>query len=290
MSYHHNDPERELFKFYDRVRLHLDDLDLEKDDTHKVQSYDQRSCDKPSEAELFGFITKDEFIKVLNSYDEQQRSQNLQDKPVACDKIVGGNYAKLLYSKPGFHHLNSTSHLVKSLEIRNIHRSSFLVGHSTFCANKDEEISGLKETQKNMLIKQITDRAIEYINSNQLDLACKEINRAYNLDSRNGDVLATRGRYYMAKNDHVDAIKFFKSALNHKPHDENNIRFYLSDSLYQQGVVQYNRTEYKKARDLLSDALKYNLDNQGAKLHKNLCEDRLRAATSFSNKHPAYRK
>lgn len=287
---HLTNPNKELGKFYQTVCLHLDDLELRPEDIINTQKNENLSSDKPLEEELYGKIMKDEFIKILNLYEKQQESQELQEKPVTCNGVVGGSYAKLLFSKTGFHHPGSTSYLVKHLQIRNVHRNSFLGGHSTFCPTSDEELAGLKKNHDKILIKQITDRALNYIDSNQLDLAKKEITAAYNMDERNGDVLATRGRYYSARKEYSTAVRFLKSALDHGPHNEHDVRMHLSDTLYFYGLASYRRRDFKDAKRLLTDALEYNPSNEGARLHKNLCEDELQKSTLFAQKPPMYRK
>ena len=273
-------------KFYAKIRPHLQDTEPEQLPSNTVEPSIAGSPDD----KLFGRIREEELAKILHSYEEQQQIPTKIEKPVLCDTVNGRSFEKLLHSKPGFHHQGSTAYLVKKLGIPDVKRNSFLGGFSTYALCEEESLTGLKKSHNLMLLRKSLKKAQIQLSKKEYGSAKSQIDRALKLDPSSSEAFAMRGNYYASTDRHPQAIDDFKRSLAGQLEDRDSVKRNLSNSLYVQGMAMYHRREWRGALVLFNESLRYDASNDGAKLHKGLCEGQIRSETSYTSKSQSYRK
>lgn len=280
--------ERDLNNFYSKIRAHLDEP-LFQDDDHKPNI---GLKDVPDE-NFYGKISKEEFEKVLNSYEKQQECTNTKDAPVACDREAGQSFAKLLFSKKGFHCLGSTRYLTSDLGIKDADRCSFLAGISSYKIDRYEDVQGLRKNHRRLLVKMFLDEAKKHLNKDTPAIreAKDEIIKALRVNPRSADALSVRGRYNFITNNFQEASRDFGEALRGELEDEDRdyIKLQLSESLCSHALANfYHKGDHRGAVPVFTEALRYNPQNESAKLHLGICEDKIRSS-GFRTSIPNYR-
>lgn len=268
---------REHLKFYRKIRRHLDSIETDAD--HHLNQNIRASCGDVPEDKLFGNVTKEEFQSILNVYDARQNNDETKDKPVSCGEVFGQSYEKLLFSKQGFHHSGSTAYLVENLGVKDASRSSFLGGLSTYSVSPDDKIDGLIKNQLRVGVKQTVREANELLDASSFDAAKDLLSKASKLIPNDADVIAAQGRHAALTLEWPSAIEFFKRSLSLGPSNKESIAAHLSDALYQHGYKLYSSNRLSEAVAVFEDSLEYNPNNSGSMLHRNLCNDRIRANT-----------
>lgn len=287
-------------RFYQGLRPTIDALEQELDlDGHQSESA-PLSCDIPSE-KLYGQIKIDNFKKILDSYEQcqgnKQSPEDIVEQTVSCDTDTYKNFAQLLHSKPSFHHPGSTDYLIKDLQITNLQRLS-LLGHSFGVSNfRFEEAENLEELLKkrrNEMMKDNLIAAHEYLDKQLYKDAWREIELALKIDSKNGNALATRGRYFLKSHKHQQAIDDYRNALKANSDDKRQVERELAKALEQLGEIHFHKHEYSLAKDKFTEALELGSENPDlTTLHRNICEDKIKFGMKQSPFGPikeAYRK
>lgn len=266
-GYRTSNPEsRAISKFYDRIRSHLDDIE--------PPTLDEATpiCDRLKdikEEDVYGVISKPEFEAILKSYDDQS------EKPTKCDRFEAGSFAKLLYSKPGFHHPAATAYLVGQLKLKDKNRDSFLGGHSTYKTSEENSITNIRMFQQKNYIRERTKELLDALESEETPNIEKEIENLFRMDRRNANILAVSGRYNMK-------MRFFEPAIKHLKEAEalgcdhiELVRKYLSEALYHKGVELFSKSVYEQAHEIFWQSLVYNSANKGSELHMQMCTDKI---------------
>lgn len=291
----------EFTKFFEKIRSSFNDFKIVPDQpskpTHSGCNYKKSS--EFSEEVLFGKIEKNDFEKILNAYERQQQHNDLKEKPVICD-VFGRSYQKLLFSRPGFHHLRSTDHLIGELGINDVERNSFLAGISVFSSPTWEDLRSLRNRRNRMTAESYARRARDFTMKGDSHNATICIERASKLDPDCGEVLAVRAMIYLRNRDHPKAVEYFKKAIpyinspscSYTQGEKNRVYLEFSDALCEVGLAHYLRGDYSSAIVEFDNALFHNRDCQLAKLHKELAANQLANRPRFASStvRPAYRK
>lgn len=269
--------EREIRSFYEKVRFHLDLLETlphEDDSSETVEDVE----------DLYGEITKEEFAKILESYERQQENEETRDEPVNCKEVFGHNFARLLYSKSGFHHLGSTSFLVNDLRLNDVNRNSFLNGHASYALNEDEKLDYLLELQKKKAVLIHATKAHEYMDDKQLELAIGEIEEARKLNPKSGDYLSAQARMLVLERRYSDAIRTFEDAQQNNPQDHERLSKHYLQALVTYSDNEYHKKNYQKGLALSSKALSLDPSNKEAELIRGLCNHNIHQRSNFGGR------
>lgn len=231
------------------------------------------SKDVPLE-DIFGLISRDEVTHLLDLYERQQQS-NLKDKPVISDQLIGGSFAKLLYSKPGFHNPGSTSYLINDLKIKDINRDSLLGGQSNFVVSEGQSLSGLKKQQINLRIVDGAKLIHENLDKHQVDKAREELMKIRQLNRDHPDVLAASGIINVHSKTYDLAVEELKAALNTGCNHPIKASYCLSVALFELGSQHFHRGEYQKSLTFFQESLLYDKNNASSILHLKLAQDKI---------------
>lgn len=283
------DTSPEVEEFYKRIRSHLNDPNA-----HFGQS---QSCTRPSNEFQrsknleYGIVDKETMSKILNSYKEQQSQSSRRSEPVTCRGITGRNYSEHLHSRHGFYNMNSTRYLTEDLKIKDVDRYTFLGGLSDFKPPPNMTIQHLKENFRKFSLEQGINRAFEYLDAREIDMAQEQASKLLEIDSDNSDVRGVIGACHLLRQDHEKAIPELKRSLSGRPIRHTQILSYLADSLYLRGMSFYRRSDFNSALSSYHECLRYKNDHDGAILHKGLCETQLHNKSNlFTHRSLTYRK
>lgn len=267
----------EFTKFFQKIRPNIDTLeqDLGPDGEPRRTSHLR---DVP-ENKIYGLVEKQEFKKYLDTYEAQQNDQessedNRDNRPVSLKaKDCKSSFAQLLHSKPAFHHPGSTDYLVKQLQINDVERRSLLGGNSDYKLEEKDTLRDILFSRNDKLVESHVNAARGHIENRKLNEAWEEIEMAFKVDKKNGNVLATRGKYYIKLKKYQEAIDDLKNALQYKPKDPRQIREDLADALGSQGLVHHQLSQYQQAKDRFEEALELNCGNvEFHRLNRDMCE------------------
>lgn len=291
-SYQFSRPkDRELIGFYEKIRLQY--ADVENNNRAKQHHDAIRLVDTPEE-KIFGKVSKEDFLQILDSYARQQSSRGLEEKAVDCDKVDGGNYAKHLFSRPGFHHMGSTAYLAEDLNLEYIQKNSFLGGHHSYTLGEDDNIQALRKSYKTGDVRRSLAKITRHLENDENDQAKREIDKILSIDPKCGDALTARSRYYFKIHRFRDAINDMEESLKYKIADHANARKLLSDYYFEYGLTLYNRRDDRRqleaACEAFRESLQNNERNQGAKMHWEMCRSLLNQRNNSFTQRPAYRR
>lgn len=281
----YNPKARLLSKFYARLRNHINELQDDSSLDFQVDPIDATKGDGQHipEDRLHANITRQEFEEILAAYERQRQDPKNKNKPVSCNKVVGGSYAKLLFSKPGFHNLDSTSYLVKDLSIIDLQRDSFLGGHMKYAQRAEDDIKSLLKVQERMQMREIAAQAETLLAQMEWQELEKLIEDMAKIDKNNPDFLWTRGRYYLAKSEPNKGVEDLRRALESRPQD-TEIKKWLSDGLLSLSQRQYQMRQFQHAYNICREALEIYPSNTAAQLHSNMCRGKINLGTPFAPK------
>lgn len=250
---------------------------------HSLQTFnttverDKQSFKGKKEEEIYGVISKKEFDLILSQYDKLQAKQDTENDSVKCDQVKGGSLARLLFSKPGFHHPDSTIYLIDELKIRDKNRDSFLGGYSNNCPSSQDRIDSLLERQKRMHIREeartlynLLEKKTEAV-GNFTESVCELVR----LDPLNGDALGVRGKFSLEGKNYEHAIIDLESSLRYGCWDEATLKKDLSIAYYEEAARQYARNQYRDAFDKYTMALHHDNTHEGARLGLSMCHGKL---------------
>lgn len=281
---------RMLNKLYSRLRTYCTQESQEDPSASQLALRDEHDPRKIPEDKLYGQISKEDFEKILQVYDSRQSTSSKdKDKPVQCDKVPGKSYAKLLFSRPGFHNMDSTSYLVDDLRIKDTQRDSFLGGHTKYDTNRDDNIANLMRIQQSIMLNNMSKQAQQLMDNKMTKEANQVIKQMGDIDDKNVDYLFTRARYKYETSNTESAVEDFRRALQCRPHDVV-LRQWLSDALCNLSKKEYQRMDFKKALDICCEALDHNPDNAAAQMHQSMCRDKIQERIPFAPKPPQARK
>lgn len=280
MPNYQGNTERIRSRFYDKLRSNLVDFNYQPD---AASGGSKKSPSSASDEELYGKISKDEFLKILDTYEKQQTNDS-KDKAVRCDRVVGESFAKLLFSKPGFHHIGSTERLVRNLRIRDVKRNSFLAGHSTYDLNEEDTLKELLQNHQRGAIRQLVSTAMGFLANKCFQDAEARINIALSKNPEDGNALVARARYYSAKNMHDQAILDFKDGLANRPDDPEDVKNCLAEELAKKALQLMYKDNFKECIRVCDEALSYNPGNDLAKLNRGMCQQKLESAFSYQHR------
>lgn len=295
--------EGRINKFFQKLRLDINLIETELSNSPLPQQEERQTSSTSSEDKLYGVVSREEFQNILSSYENQQNSSDLKNKPVTCDKVSGKCFAKLLYSKPGFHHPGSTDHLVQDLKINDVHRNTFLGGVSNYIVNEDGNLTGLWQKRRNLILKVNVDNAAKFLAEGKPAEARKLIDLTLKDDPNNGYALAVRAQYYRENLKFDLAIEDLTKVLQEDSFkDKKKIYEGLGVSTYEIGLRSYHRNDFQAAINKFDEVLRYakeceaadlKKEVEGAKLHKEICKTKLsqynRSRFSFQKPQPQYR-
>ena len=267
-SYRTSNPEsRAVAKFYDSIRFHLDDI------VPPTPSETSRIRDRlrdVKEEDAYGLISKAEFEAILQAYDGNS------DKPTKCDRFEAGSFAKLLYSKPGFHHPDATAYLVGELKLKDKNRDSFLGGHSTYETPEQNSISNIKKFQQKIYIRERTKELFDAMEIEPLDPRIQQdIDDLFKIDDRDPNILAVSGRYNMKIRYFEPAIKFLKDAEALGCDHIVLVKKYISEALYHRGAELFGKYDYERAHETFCESLLYDNTNEGSILYQRMCSNKI---------------
>lgn len=289
--------DRDATKFYEKIRRNVQHLPSSSTPNNCNVSVSSTRSDPNSKVEkIYGNVSKSEMESILKSYEKQQNSQDLSNKPVICDEtfVKGGSYAKMLHAKTGFHHLGSTTHLIKELGINDLSRASFLGDYNTFSVADSEDINGLKRKYLVATTRRIIDSAHAHMSQNNMMKAKELIDQAHKLDSKSAVVKVALGKYHNLNREYEDEAKILREALGCKDIDRKQINLNLSNALFQLGMNRYHRGHWSQSIDFFRQSLDADPENSGSRLHLELASDKLRnqhhRQHSFRPNAPRYRK
>lgn len=283
----HNPKARLLNNFYTKLREtyesndHSDELDFRV--APRDPNTSKTDLREIPESKLYGNVTKEEFEHILSAYEVQQQDPKNKNKPVVCKKVIGGSYAKLLFSKPGFHNIDSTSYLVDNLRITDLQRDSFLGGHMKYATLPEYDIRSLQRSQQRMYMKELADQGETLLAQKEHREVDELLKRMAEIDKNNPDFLWLRGRYYLGQSNPETGVEDLRKALQSRP-DDIKIKEWLSDGLVSLSQRQYQMERYPRAYEICLEALNINPANQSGQLHLNLCKNKIRLTTPFAPK------
>lgn len=280
--------ERELNSFYEKVRHHLDDLESAPSDDCATSRLDPWKDLK--EEDLYGNVTKKELSLLLQSYDSQQENKELEDEPVKCKEVFGHNFARLLHSKPGFHHFGSTSYLVQDLKINDTHRNSFLNGHTSYRLNEDEKLDYIYKQHHQIAIINHLSLANKYLDKNAIKEAKEEIEKALQIDPKYGDSIGTLARLQTMEKKYDEAFSNFELALKCDLRNPTEIKNHYSEALSQVGMIEYFKKNYVRAMEFYEKSLQLDGNHHNSKLHLGLCRNQIEIKNKFGNRDHSYRR
>lgn len=290
---------RDVDKFYGRIRSHLKDgqrqMDLLKEEglirINKKQ--DLLICnDGIRDDKMFGKITKEDFLKILASYDKQQANPDLMNKPVTCKALAGCNFEKLLYLKHGFHNTGSTDYLVNKLQIDDVSRISLLGGYSDYNLFKDEDILTITRLHNRILIRDYLDKAWSYLDAKkEPHLILQLINKARELDPNFGDTIGCNAKFEHLNNRIDKAIQEYELALNNETleNTERVLNGYI-DCLYNEGIRLFTKNKLVEAKEMFKKILNKKKNHEGSNLHVGLCDNKISQQLLIEKRPPTYRK
>lgn len=276
-----DDLNRDIAKFYDKIYQGAHRLGSSSKSTNCNRISNTGNTYTPRSGGIFGEVTKKEIENVLKTYDERQNDARESTKPLACDEniIKGGSYAKMLYAKPGFHHLGSTEHLIKVLGIDEHTRSSFLGDYNSYAVAESEDLDGIKRKYLKETTKKIIEAAYQHLNKDNMSQAKELIEQALKLDHKSGEAKIAKGLYHDKQREYEMSAREFKEALECENVDKKQVGLNLSNSLFQLGMGMYHRAKWERAATLFGQSLEADPENSGAKLHLELSRDKLRDLT-----------
>lgn len=281
-----------LKKFYSRLRSHYSEESQNELLVSQPAPKDRATerLGKIPEDKLYGQIAREDFEKILEVYDLRQQSTSARntDKPVEC-KIIGNSYAKLLFSKPGFHNMDSTSYLIDDLRISDTQRVSFLGGYTRYDSVREDNIASLMKTQERLTLRKMAQQAQQHMENKEPKEAFKVIEQMRNIDDKNIDFLFTRGRYNYGIAETEKAVDDFRRALQGRP-DDTLLKQWLSDALCSLSKKEYQKRDFRKAYSICCEALDHNPHNTAADLHLGMCKGKIQEQIPFAPKPPKARK
>lgn len=272
-------------KFYSKVRHYLEDIESDSGQNHTTAiapRQDLTHISNLKEENLYGVISKTEFDSVLKAYDRQQEDLKSSNNPVQCDQVRGGSFAKLLFSKPGFHNPGSTKELVGILRLKDTNRESFLGGHSAFNTSYDNSLESIENKQLELCIREEAKRIYDLIVRRQdEDKITDALYKLTKMNHDNGDIYAVVGRWALRCKQYEKSISQFELALVKNCWDTNSIATDLAEACCALGLQFYTKGDFAPALDLYTRALSLNYNSvdrditETARLHICLCQDGL---------------
>lgn len=264
LDYSYSSEERSLEKFYARIRLYLDDIKQVPEGTKKPLSDKLKDL---NDEQKYGLIKRTELEMLLLNYDETS------ERSTKCERLLEGSFAKLLYSKPGFHHPSSTDYLVEDLNIKECERDSFLGGHSTFSTPEENSLAGITEHHLKMYIK---NRAKELLDLMDDESALPgtlddDVGELSNKDPQNGNTFAVRGKHHFIRKRYQQAVDDLKRALESNCDYMEKVRLTLSEACYKVGMNLYSRNKFDQANFSFQESLIFNPQHDGSRLHTEMC-------------------
>lgn len=259
-------------KFYNRIRSHLNDLELVEPERQRP-SHDKLRHFK--EEDKYGVIKPKELESLLSAYELKPH------ETIKCDKLEANSLAKLLFSKSGFHEPASTEYLIEDLSINDRHRNSFLGGHSTYNTRNENKLAHIRDCQQKMYIK---EKARELVNKidhqlmtqNRLDANIEnEIKELVRIDRDNGNVLLVKGKHSLVRKDFRRASEYLRDALKNECALEELAKNFLSESLNEEGIIHFTSNQHERATECFTEALSLNSDNESAKLHLEMSQRKM---------------
>lgn len=264
------DPQlRDVEKFYARIRKHLDDIEPAPAGRKKPVADKLRDL---KDNEKYGEIEEKELKTILENYNASS------DKPVKCDRLMAGSFAKLLYSKPGFHHPSSTDYLVESLNIKDHDRDTFLGGHSTYATPNDISLEAILKHRTRTYIKNRSGELLDKLDKDSWsEIKDDDVKEVYKVDPNDGNALAVRGKYNLRKRQYTRAVADLKEALNSNCDYTERVKHDLGEAYYQRGLELFAAgTQFLgEANMCFREALDLDPNHEGAKLHLQLSMNRL---------------
>ena len=120
----------------------------------------------------------------------------------------------------------------------------------------NETSDEIKEMIKNSLNSIYNDLSLEYLNSNNCDLAMKFINNALQINPE--DVIAhfNKGDCYLKLKDIINAKEEYITCLE-IDENFNDAKLRLSTVFYKLAILSYNSKDYDEALQLLNESIKY---------------------------------
>jgi len=277
-----NDPEGKVRlrrRFYNNARLILENNPIgwkgDELDSNSDALISPEGSDQSPENGVYGIISDNEIRSIIDIYDSQREEGSSRgSKAIECDQIRGGSYAKLLFSKPGFHNPSSTSYLIGNLRIRDRGRESFLSGYSDYLPSRDDSIETLVQNQIESQIRKSAKEIYEMINDQKTEIdstIANKIDELVNLDAANGDTLAVSGKWAFRQKRYDQAILDLSNALVNNCWDPESTKVDLCRAYYEASLYLYARGEYQEAFDRIEQSIKLDESNEGAVLHRGLC-------------------
>jgi tetratricopeptide (TPR) repeat protein len=120
----------------------------------------------------------------------------------------------------------------------------------------NETSDEIKEMIKNSLNSIYNDLSLEYLNTNNCDLAMKFINNALQINPE--DVIAhfNKGDCYLKLKDIINAKEEYITCLE-IDENFNDAKLRLSTVFYKLAILSYNSKDYDEALQLLNESIKY---------------------------------
>lgn len=273
---------RERKKFYEKLRQQLGELDRSGDKSIEG-SESVISQVSAEDVQIYGQVTEEEFLRVIEAYDSMQTNPETSNQSVSC-QVKGGSYEKLLFSKQGFHNPGSSRHLVKDLRIKDIEPNTFLGGLSSYKVHNDLKIEVLHKFQLRCYLRNRVTQLYNIIHSNPVSREqeiLEIIDEVGHFDPDSGDFYAARGFWaaYCEKKDKsqaLAAINDLNRALKEKCSFSDRVKSDLATLNSKLGMQYYAAADYARAADHLSHALLHRPDNGTDLLHLDICQQRVR--------------
>lgn len=275
--------------FYKKVRHYLEEVEDNSDFTEPQPPIAKFRISDEDPSKYYGVIKPAEMEKILEAYERRQNKANLKDLPVVCDDIKPNSFEKLLFSKPAFHHLNSTNYLLEELGIKDYSRNSFLGGLSNYDVKNEDLVSGIRKQNKEIRFKLSLEKFDKFLAEGNREECKKILDELCDLDYEHPDLLHARGQLYVADERYDDAIRVLQRSYNSKKIQKTGE--FISECLYRVGASQFHKGQIDLALESFKESVKYNPENHGSRLHVAMCVEKIqqRHRGSFTSK-PAYRK
>lgn len=272
--------DREIAAFFDKTRTVSQNLMISQDESRLPRRF--LTISQQPESRVFGAITKKEIEEILEAYDKQKAQRGAVVEPVKCDKILGQSYAKLLHSKPGFHHPGSTVYLARKLGISNAYPDSLLGGYSSYSVGSSEDLPALRSRHRSSMIKTLTQRFHQSLEKDDKEVALLEYDRICKIDPNNSNARACRGLISWKEKKYIEAVDDLRAAIKGDIEFKDLIKNTLVTCLYEIGCLKYQTRNYTQAISAFDEALTYNPNHDGVKLHRRMSREGLNSRSRFS--------
>lgn len=224
-------------------------------------------------------------MSMVQFVTEKHRNGHDLDKPLArMSGYNGDSYSKMLHSKQGFYNTEASSYLAKELQIIDVHRNTFLGGHSILKPRSGESIEDMKKLQSSLWLRDIVNKAHSFLDEKDQEHANECIEKALQINACNGDALCARGRLNFIRGYIDKAQQDFSAALQAPDGDKESINKRIAKENYDHAMGYFNNFNHDRSTYFFELALKHDPNIEGGVLHAELSRKRR------DNAEPVYRK